>query len=172
MIHSFYSTTIKLSRKDPISSYSTKKEIQNLAQHLMSQLFDCNDTKEDGSNSSSSTVNEMSFDMCIEKATESNHLKEKSQGKSSLAEDMRFYEKSEKLTLNLQLLYDALAQISPTSVPSEQEFSKSANFMTNKRTKLSDKSFDDMLLERLLQKRRKARQCWNTSFCKLRFLLL
>ena len=138
MIHSFYSTTTKLSRKDPISSYSTKKEIQNLAQHLMSQLFDCNDTIEDGSNSSSSTINEMSLDMCIEKATESNHLKEKSQGKSSLAEDMRFYEKSGKLPQNLQLLYDALAQISPTSVPSEREFSKSANFMINKRTKLSN----------------------------------
>ena len=39
----------------------------------------------------------MSLDMCIEKAIESNHLKEKSQGKSSLAEDMRFYEKSENL---------------------------------------------------------------------------
>ena len=57
---------------------------------------------------------------------------------------MRFYEKSEKLTQNLQLLYDALAQISPTSVPSEREFSKSASFITNKRTKLSDKSFDDI----------------------------
>ena len=56
----------------------------------------------------------MSLDMCIEKATEINHLKEKSQGKSSLAEDLSFYEKSEKLTQNLQLLYDALAQISPT----------------------------------------------------------
>ena len=110
----------------------------------MSRLFDCYDTKGDGSNSSSFTINEMSLDMCIEKATESNHLKEKSQGKSSLAEDMRFYEKSEKLIQKLHLLYDALAQISPTSVPSEQEFSKSANFMINKRTKLSDKSFDDI----------------------------
>ena len=35
---------------------------------------------------------------------------------------MRFYEKSGKLTQNLQLSYDALAQISPTSVPSEREF--------------------------------------------------
>ena len=137
-------STTKLGRKDPIFSYSTKKEIQNLPQHLMSQLFDCNDTIEDGSNTSSSTINEISLDMCIEKATESNHLKEKSQGKSSLAEDMRFYEKSGKLTQKLQLLYDALAQISPTSVPSEREFSKSANFMINKRTKLSDKSFDDI----------------------------
>ena len=84
-------STTKLGRKDPIFSYSTKKEIQNLAQHLMSQPFDCNDMIEDGSNSSSSRINEMSLDMCIEKATESNHLKEKSQGKSSLAEDMRFY---------------------------------------------------------------------------------
>ena len=81
MIHSFYSTTTKLSRKDPISSYSTKKEIQNLAQHLMSRLFDCNDTKEDGSNSSSSTINEMSLDMCIEKATEKS-FKRELQGKS------------------------------------------------------------------------------------------
>ena len=112
-------STTKLGRKDPIFSYSTKKEIQNLAQHLMSRLFDCNDTKEDGSNSSSSTINEMSLDMCIEKATESNHLKEKPQGKSSLAEDMRLYEKSGKLTQNLQLSYDTLAQILPTSVPSE-----------------------------------------------------
>ena len=64
----------------------------------MSQPFDCNDTIEDGSNSSSSRINEMSLDMYIEKATESNHLKEKSQGKSSLAEDMRLYEKSGKLT--------------------------------------------------------------------------
>ena len=97
MIPSFYSRTTKLSRKDPISSYSTKKEIQNLAQHLMSQPFDCNDTIEDGSNSSLSRINEMSLDMWIEKATESNHLKEKSQGKSSLAEDMRIYEKLHKI---------------------------------------------------------------------------
>ena len=66
----------KLGRKDPIFSYSTKKEIQNLAQHLTSQPFDCNDMIEDGSNSSSSRINEMSLDMCIEKATEKSFKRE------------------------------------------------------------------------------------------------
>ena len=74
--------------------------------------------------------------MCFEKPTECNH--------SKLAEDMRFYEKSRKIIPNFQLLYDALAQISITSVPNKREFSKSANFMTNNRTNLSDKSFDDI----------------------------
>ena len=45
---------------------------------------------------------------------------------------------------NLELLFQALNSISPTSVPSEREFSKSSNIMTPFRSRFTDESLDSI----------------------------
>jgi hypothetical protein len=57
---------------------------------------------------------------------------------------MNAFEASRKRTENLEKLYKALLNISPTSVASERAFSISGAFVTKRRSGLSDKSIDDL----------------------------
>lgn len=60
----------------------------------------------------------------------------------TLKAEFSIYESTNKRTKNLDLLFDALKTICPTSVPSERVFSISGNFVTKIRSSLSDRSVD------------------------------
>ena len=46
------------------------------------------------------------------------------------------------------MLDDALKNIAPTSIASEQTFSIATDFIPKKRSKLSDKAIDDLIFEK------------------------
>ena len=47
-----------------------------------------------------------------------------------------------------KMLDDALKNIAPTSIASEQTFSIATDFIPKKRSKLSDKAIDDLIFEK------------------------
>jgi hypothetical protein len=62
----------------------------------------------------------------------------------SLSKEMAAFEASKNRTENLEKLYQALLNISPTSVASERAFSISGSFVSRRRSGLSNASVDDL----------------------------
>ena len=131
-----------LGLKHPIFSTSTRKDIRCQAQSLISRLFDIDIVPHEVEieMDSKSDSDEMDLDNCI---TECTQVKVKP-NVYQLSKDMQWFEGSKKLTPMLKKLSDALDQISPTSIPSEREFSVSSNFMSKKRTKFQDHTLDNL----------------------------
>ena len=48
----------------------------------------------------------------------------------------------------LKMLFDALKNIVPTSIASEQAFSIATDFIPKKRSRLSDQAIDDLIFEK------------------------
>ena len=61
-----------------------------------------------------------------------------------VASEMRLYERTKKKTENLERLYNALLNVSPTSVSSERAFSISGAFVVNRRASLKHSTLDDL----------------------------
>ena len=100
--------------------------------------------------SSSADSEDLGLEACLA-SSERNSKKVVEQKAYNLAED-KYFERTENLSPNLKLLYNALRQISPTSVPSEREFSVSGGVMTKKRTRLRDETLDKCFLKSTYKK--------------------
>ena len=68
--------------------------------------------------------------------------------KKSLKTEMALFEATKQMGENLKMLFDALKNIAPTSIASEQAFSIATDFIPKKRSKLSDQAIDDLIFEK------------------------
>lgn len=110
---------------------SSKKEVHKLAKELISRLFGLEE--ESQQDVSSSSADSEDLEACLASSERNSKKIVEQKASYNLAEDLKYFDKTENLSPNLKLLYSALRQISPTSVPSEREFSVSAGIMTKKR---------------------------------------
>lgn len=62
----------------------------------------------------------------------------------TLSKEMTIFESSGKRTENLELLFQALEPIPPTSVEAERAFSVAGRFLTKERSRMSDKCLDNL----------------------------
>ena len=108
----------------------------------MSRLFGLEE--ESQQDVSSSSADSEDLEACLASSERNNKKIVEQKASYNLAEDFKYFEKTENLSPNLKLLYNALRQISPTSVPSEHEFSVSGGIMTKKRTRLRDDTLDNL----------------------------
>ena len=138
----------KLGSKDPIFPTASRKEVRSVAQSCMSRLFDVDivtDEQERNLNLNYGETEDIDLDSCIAAHSECAQSEEKTNPNVyHLSKDMQWFEDTNTLTPNLKKLLDALNQMSPTSTPSEREFSISSHFMSKKRTKLEDETLDNL----------------------------
>ena len=119
------------SKRDTLSHLfptSSTKEVHKLAKELMSRLFGLEE--ESQQDVSSSSADSEDLEACLASSERNSKKIAEQKASYNLAEDFKYFEKTENLSPNLNLLYNALRQISPTSVPSEREFSVSGGIMT------------------------------------------
>ena len=112
----------------------------------MSRLFDVDivtDEQERNLNLNYGETEDIDLDSCI--AEHCAQSEEKTNPNVyHLSKDMQWFEDTNTLTPNLKKLLDALNQMSPTSTPSEREFSISSHFMSKKRTQMEDETLDNL----------------------------
>ena len=68
--------------------------------------------------------------------------------KKSLQSEMIHFENTGQRGESLEKLFQVLKNIVPTSVAAEQAFSVAASFITSRRSRLSDKSIDNLCFEK------------------------
>ena len=70
--------------------------------------------------------------------------------KKSLKTEMALFEATggKQMGEYLKMLFDALKNIAPTSIASEQVFSIATDFIPKKRSRLSDQAIDDLIFEK------------------------
>ena len=80
----------------------------------------------------------------IDKFSASTSLSKPSSFQTALKKEMDLFEASGEKSKNLKRLYMILQNIAPTSCASERAFSTSNDFVSKKRSRLSDKSIDNL----------------------------
>lgn len=139
---------------DPFFQVSTKTEVIKLAKTIISRCY------ASGSNQDSDDqINSSSTEQEVNAQSKSQHLAEQLQSfiDESMAEKMpnrllhnldkefKLYEATEAKSNNLNLLFDALLSIKPTSTENERVFSLASTFVSKKRTNLSDETLSDLV---------------------------
>ena len=84
------------------------------------------------------------LDNAVKDAVNNDHVDVKLHAKTTIVQEMKIYMATGKRTPNLNLLYNALTSIPPTSVGAERAFSAVGLFVPKLRTQLSDQSIDRM----------------------------
>jgi hypothetical protein len=136
---------------DSLFKMPPKKIIEQLARKLMSRMFKKDLSNED-ENETNQEVDKSGNEMTMEEELKvafqeiSNHrlVPQQDNNFKSLSKEMAAFEASKNRTENLEKLYQALLNISPTSVASERAFSISGSFVSQRRSRLSDASVDDL----------------------------
>ena len=136
------------SLKDP--KCVPNKQTLDLATHLLKKLFQ-NTAKNDSAVICPELIiieNQKDFTMeeelnLIRKNAEDPPKTFESYGK--LNEEFLLFRNAGKRTSNLELLYNAISSVKPTSTSNERTFSTSANFCTKIRSRLSDASLNALV---------------------------
>ena len=143
---------------DEFFRMSSKIELIKLAKIIMERIFKEN---YESFNITSSRIDEsgVEFDLMASECSLKNELekaifiyvaKPKTPNLignySSLTKEFNLHEATCKLTPNLNLLLNALLTIRPTSTQNERNFSIAGNFVSKRRSRLSDKSIDVLCL--------------------------
>ena len=143
---------------DEFFRMSSKIELIKLAKIIMERIFKEN---YESFNITSSRIDEsgVEFDLMASECSLKNELekaifiyvaKPKTPNLignySSLTKEFNLHEATCKLTLNLNLLLNALLTIRSTSTQNERNFSIAGNFVSKRRSRLSDKSIDVLCL--------------------------
>ena len=143
---------MKKKEKDAMFKLPSRHVLEKTAKECMVRLFnhDDNDDENDSSQSDEDTSadGEVDFASFLNKAiqdAEEEKVPKKRLDYKSIGSEMTAFEKIGIKTENLEKLYKALANLPPTSVSCERIFSISGDFVTKKRSRLSDKSMDDLV---------------------------
>jgi hypothetical protein len=130
-----------------------KKDIPDYAGTLMNRLYPDIDFELNETNNSSNTdpieiatsttlTDELNF--AINNLNKSNFVG--TSKKSHLNKEIQLFEATGKRTQSLELLYNALLAIKPTSTDSERAFSSAGALLTKLRSRMSDESMNAILL--------------------------
>lgn len=129
--------------------YSTKSETKEFANELFSRLFhvdnSLNNSDEDLIIEEESVVNENI--LLSELSCSINNIKnlKNKKNNNNIDDDLIYLEKSKKRTEKLDMLFNALLTISPTSTISERVFSKSGFIKTKTKNRLKAKKLNHIL---------------------------
>lgn len=136
-------------KKSSVLSLASKSEIIELAGRILSRIFpdshvetdsDEEQIEETTHQSQSNTFLREAMEKSIHKFLED--PEEKLTHPKTLKAEFSLFEATNKRTKNLDLLFDALKTIKPTSIASERVFSISGNIVSKIRTRLSHRSVD------------------------------
>jgi hypothetical protein len=142
-----------LNEKDEIFPMPPKRVLLNLAKSILLRLFpnstderdEADDKQETDINSEESLLSKL--ESCIQGST-SNKVAKAQMVVSSIDKEFVVFGATGARTPNLELLYNAMLTIPPTSVESERAFSAAGLFVTKLRCRLSDKSVNSLCVLR------------------------
>ena len=132
-------------QEDEFFKMPSKTALVNTAKALMVRLFNTSAEEDEESESDQDGEEESSLESRLEQAITS-QLTQGTQTRDdaykSLLKEFNLYEATGKRTPNLDLLYNALIRIPPTSIESERAFSALGLFVTKLRSRLSSSSIN------------------------------
>ncbi|KAF6321781.1 S1 RNA binding domain 1 [Rhinolophus ferrumequinum] len=139
--------------EDEFFALSSKNEIARLAKSLMGRLFkgtftaevpreEIKDVHTESSDIKSESDLKCELTKAISISTSKSSPMHADKIFASLRKEMSLYEATHSLTPNLKMLLDALITIRPTSTDNERNFSTSSIFVTNQRSRLSDRAIN------------------------------
>ena len=133
-------------KSDPLFANASRSNLIKMAKSLMKRLFEVHhedfeeEVEEEGLESDDFEEN---VNMALKKVSKSATREDKDF--KSIPKDMASFDVHGKLSYNLEILFKALLSLPTFSVESERNFSAAGLFLTKKkRTKLSDKTFDNL----------------------------
>lgn len=135
--------------EDCLFSYASKYSVIAYAENLFNRLFaKHNDIEEIESNDveECGAVKDKTFEEVLNAAIHNVNLctqsYSKTTSKCSIKKELKFLEGSGQKTENVELLFNALLTVRPTSVESERVFSVTGQFVNKIRNRLSDESIN------------------------------
>lgn len=133
---------------DSFFKLESRKEILMTAQNLMLRLFKVSNALDTADEISDENMNldwtlDEKLNRSIEKSTYSPNINNQNDGKT-LKSEFDIYLRTGSLGPNLSKLKNALFTIRPTTTQNERNFSVSGNFVSKKRTRLSDQTVNDL----------------------------
>ena len=138
--------------QDEMFKIPSRKKMEDLALELLNRLFGKTDLEETEENEicTVEAAEELSFaerlKARLDKVSENSASigSKKNTFENSIKKEMDLFQTSGEKSKNLELLSQVLQNVAPTSVASERAFSISNDFVTKKRSRLSDKSIDNL----------------------------
>lgn len=126
--------------------YLSKKDVISYLEKLSERLFTVQAAPIGAQSSGSSLSNKSDSDStALEKLLrEADHEPEKAS--SDIRSEIKVFEGIGKRTSRLELIFNCLKTIKPTSTDSERCFSVSGDFCTKKRTRLTDNSLNSLVI--------------------------
>ena len=145
-LHNPTNFTKPSSNLDPMFKIPSRKKMEDLALDLLCRHFGHNDLQENETEIAVVENEELSFAERLNAKLSQNSEESATIKKNSfeMKKEMDLFQITGERSKNLELLYKILQNVAPTSVASERAFSISSNFVSKKRSRLSDKSIDNL----------------------------
>ena len=130
----------------------SKSAVISASKKLFSRLFSSPEVPtlpDSGASNEEIESSELSLSEKLEQAIkQSMGSSSSSSDRKHISKELEVFEVTSERTKNIDLLYDAIQSVPPTSVESERAFSAAGIFVTKLRTRLSDKSINAICLLR------------------------